>query len=205
MGIHSRAPRIFYTWIDSAPAKLALNVSAGLIYTTSGPAKIDLYPLAEAEGKSVAHFEAPPDKAPHALELATPFTGLHRVEIVGGGTAQTTWTEGVPMTIESSFEHPGGFHGRWSLSFYVPRGTTVVGGFSEGEGSLRDGSGREVHKFEGKPGYFQVRVPPGEAGKLWRFENCAGDKMLMTVPPYLARSAAELLLPREVVEKDGLR
>jgi hypothetical protein len=27
--------------------------------------------------------------------------------------------------------------------------------------------------------------------------------MLMTTPPYLARSAEELLLPREVVEKDA--
>jgi len=46
-------------------------------------------------------------------------------------------------------------------------------------------------------------VPPGEDGKLWRFEQCSGDRMLMTVPPYLARSAEELLLPKEVVDRDA--
>ena len=50
-----------------------------------------------------------------------------------------------------------------------------------------------------------VKTLSEQAGKLWRFENCSGDKMLMTVPPYLARSAGELLLPREVVEKDQLK
>jgi hypothetical protein len=119
------------------------------------------------------------------------------------GAAQTTWSDGVPMTIESSFERPGGFYGYWTLYFYVPRGTKIVGGFSGGAGTLRNGGGSVAHTFTDKPGYFSIAVPPGEDGKLWKFEQCAGDKMLMTVPPFLARSASELLLPREVVEKDA--
>ena len=59
--------------------------------------------------------------------------------------------------------------------------------------------------FDEKPGFSNVAVPSGEAGRLWKFEQCSGDKMLMTVPPFLARSAAELLLPREVVEAHARR
>jgi hypothetical protein len=43
-------------------------------------------------------------------------------------------------------------------------------------------------------------VEAGEDGKLWQFQNTAGSRMLMTVPPYLARSGSELLLPAEVVK-----
>jgi hypothetical protein len=205
MGIYSRAPRNYFSWVGKEPVTFALHVTAGIIYQRNGPAKVDLYPAAEAEGKSVAHAEVPPTRTEQPVELKSTFTGLHRIEITGGGAAQTTWADGVTMTVESSFEHPGNLHGRWTLFFYVPRGTKVVGGFSHGPGTLRDASGVVAHTFEAKPGFFSVAVPSGEDGRLWKFESCAGDKMLMTVPPFLARSATELLLPREIVEKDSAR
>lgn len=203
MGIYSRAPRTYYTWVEKAPATFILTATAGIIYQTSGPAKYDLYPAGEAEGKSVAHVEVPPTKTAQPIELKSTFTGQHRIEIIGGGTAQTTWQNDVPMTIESSFERPAELHGRWTLYFYVPRGTKIVGGFGEGPGTLHHASGTLAHTFDSKPGFFSVPVPAGEDGRLWRFEHCSGDKRLMTVPPFLARSAAELLLPREIVEKDS--
>lgn len=201
VGLYSRAPRVYYTIVDKAPATIELTMKAGIIYQTAGPAKVDLYPAGEAEGKSVAHAEVAPDRAEHVISLTTTFTGLHRIEIASGGATSCSWPEGTPMTVQSSSEHPGQFHGRWTLYFYVPRGTKIVGGFSEGAGKLRDGKGAEVLSFEQKAGYYSVPVAPGQDGALWSFDNCAGDKTLMTVPPYLARSAEELLLPQEVVEK----
>ena len=63
--------------------------------------------------------------------------------------------------------------------------------------------GRAVLDFaKAEEGWFQAPVPPGQDGKLWKFENSQGQRLLMTVPPYLARSAEELLLPQEVVEAD---
>ena len=70
---------------------------------------------------------------------------------------------------------------------------------------MLDAEGSLAHTFPGKPGYFSVPVPAGHDGRLWKFEFCAGDKQLMTVPPFLARSAEELLLPRSVVERDAAR
>ncbi len=205
MGLYSRAPRTYYTWVDEVPAQYSFEVTAGIIYTNRGSTRLDIYPAAETEGKSVAHVEVEPLRMPRQVELSTNLAGLQRIEILAGGGAKVTWQLEVPMTIESSFERPGGLHGRWSLYFYVPRGTKVVGGFAEGVGGLRNGSGIQVHEFDGKPGYFSVPVADGEDGRLWKFEHCAGDKMLMTVPPFLARSSAELLLPREVVQRDGQR
>jgi hypothetical protein len=50
--------------------------------------------------------------------------------------------------------------------------------------------------------YFRVDVPPGKDGQLWRFYKCYKACLLSTVPPYLARRGAEVLLPIEVVEAD---
>jgi hypothetical protein len=107
------------------------------------------------------------------------------------------------MTLVSSPDVPTEFHGRWSLYFYVPKGTKVVGGFASGAGSLLAPDGKKVRDFDGKPGYFSVPVPAGHDGKLWMFSNTAGKRLLMTVPPCLARSPKELLLPKEVVKADA--
>lgn len=56
---------------------------------------------------------------------------------------------------------------------------------------------------EGGEGYFKVSVPEGQDGSLWKMEQCYGAQMLMTVPPYLAHNEQELLVPREVVERDS--
>jgi hypothetical protein len=90
------------------------------------------------------------------------------------------------------------------MYFYVPKGTSTVGGFGGNAGVLKDGGGKVVFTFT-KNDYFNVPVPPGQDGTLWKFENSLGSRLLMTVPPYLARNGEELLLPREVVERDAAR
>lgn len=203
MGLYSRGTRTYYTWVAKPPATLTLHVRAGLVYGNRGPARIALYPAAETEGKAVAQAEVTPDKEEHAVTLQTSFPGLHRIEVTdaGAGTA-VRWPEGMPMTVASSPETPATFHGRWSLTFYVPPGTRTVGGYASGAGVLLDGQGNKVHTFAREPGYFSVPVGPGQDGRFWRFHQSAGQRLLMTVPPYLARSTAELLLPAEVVKPE---
>ncbi|MEQ1841200.1 MAG: DUF4838 domain-containing protein, partial [Verrucomicrobiales bacterium] len=193
-GIYLRGVRDFWTWIDQEPATLKLTGRAGIIYPNRGPAKVDLYPLAEVESKAVAHFEIPPDKADHAIEMQTRFPGLHRIEVSDGAQGTLiSWSDGMPMTIVSSQEQPARLFGRWHLYFYVPKGTKLIGGFSEGEGFVLNPAQKTVHTFGDKPGYFSIPVPEGEDGRLWSFKHCAGNRFLMTVPPCLARDASELL------------
>ena len=129
---------------------------------------------------------------------------MHRVTIADrtAGTA-VTWPEGAPVTVISTLENPAELQGRWSLYFYVPKGTRIVGGFSQGTGEILNGSGGLAHTLEAKPGYFSVSVREGEDGRLWKFQRMSGKVFLMTVPPCLARDAQELLLPAEVVKRDG--
>ena len=94
----------------------------------------------------------------------------------------------------------------WQLYFYVPRGTKVLGLFGGGHGEVRDSAGRPIFWLNGRePNYYSVPVPDGEDGRLWSFRYARGSMRLLTVPPYLARSPAELLLPAEVVAHDAAK
>jgi hypothetical protein len=203
-GPYQRGVRDYWTYLSEESGKVRLSAKAGLVYTNRGVAKVELYPLAEAESKSVAHAEVPPDKTVHELTLDTRFPGLHRIEIDDSNQGTLVeWPEGTPMTLISSREQPARMFSRWYLHFYVPKGTRVIGGFSDGDGWLCDPHGKTVHEFTERPGFFSIPVPPGEDGKLWSFKNSAGNRHLMTVPPCLARDASELLLPEEVVKRDS--
>jgi hypothetical protein len=206
MGLYSRGTRTYFTWVEKEPATIELRAKGGIVYNSRGPAKLELFPLLEPEGKSVAKAEAEPDKTERPVALKTTFAGLHRIEVTdsGAGTA-VNWADGLPVTVLSSPDTPAGFHGRWTLYFYVPKGTKVIGGFASGAGNLLDPAEKKVHEFDGKPGYFGVPVPAGQDGKVWQFANTAGRRLLMTVPPCLARSPKELLLPAEVVKADAPR
>jgi hypothetical protein len=118
---------------------------------------------------------------------------------------RVVWPEDLPRTFRSTLDEPLRLQGRWSLYFYVPRGTQKVAGFATATtGRVLDRSGNAVFSFDrmDEPDYFSIAVPEGQAGALWRLEHCSGSRMLITVPPYLAPSAGDLLLPREVVTAD---
>lgn len=200
-----RGTQDFYTWVG-APATISLQAAAGQIYTNRGDAVFSLFPAAETQGASVDLQSTAPDKVTRTISLTTSFTGLHRINArdANGGTV-VNWTAGTPMTVESSPSVPITFTGgRWTMYFYVPKGTQTVGGYRTGEGQLLNASGQVALTMTGlNPEYWSVAVPAGQDGKLWCLSNVSGKVMPMTVPPYLARSAQELLLPREVIQADS--
>lgn len=203
-GTLQRGTGHYWTWIDKAPAEIKIILTAGLVYQNQGNAKVRLYPVAETQGQSVSEGEAPPDKQAREIVLKTTFTGLHRIEVEDHRAgSKLELPTGIAQTFNATFDQTADLNGRHSLYFYVPKGTTIVGGFAEGPGKLLDGSSKMVHEFEGKAGYFSVPVGAGEDGKLWKFDFTSGRRVLLTIPPQMARSAGELLLPKEVVEKDG--
>ena len=67
-----------------------------------------------------------------------------------------------------------------------------------------DGDSNEVYDFAKVPeGWFEIAVPKGQDGRLWKFEKCRALIKPMTIPPYGARTAEELLLPKEVIQADS--
>ena len=194
-----------FTWVEKAPTEFPFKVKAGLIYGRLGDAKFSLFPKDELQGKSVDKAVVAPDKQSYDVSLRSTIPGLQRLHLSDGGDGtDVTWPTATPLTIRSDPASPAMLYGRWTLYCYVPRGTKVIGGFADGPGELRTPDGKTAHTFGDAPGYFNVPVSDGQDAKLWQFHHGNGRRLLMTVPPYLARTGQELLLPREVVERDAI-
>ncbi len=206
----------YLTWVSPAPAELTLQVTVQRVWNLR-PHQITLRSPLEVTGKPVDVSDiVRPDGTTYAVKLKTPHQGLHEIEVADGGDfTRIAWPAGLPVTLPSGFDMPhvgSHFRGGWTLYCYVPRGTRVVGGWAARiaswaprlAGVLKDGDGNVVFDFSrAEDGWFRVPVPAGQDGRLWMFENSQGTRQLMTIPPYLARTGGELLLPSEVVDKDA--
>jgi len=199
-----------YTWVERAPAEIKLEVTGGLIahYRNRGNVRLALHSPKAVSNDAlylVATDEStPPDGNPHEVVIKTPYPGLHWLEVRSGGDRSRVKfvDSGMPCTVETHKFAPGM---QWSAYFYVPKGTRMVGGYAgDPRGKILDGDGKVIYRYEDldKPGHFSVPVPSGQDGRLWRFEATRGNRLLLTVPPCLAETADELLLPKEVVEAD---
>jgi hypothetical protein len=203
-------------WVPQAPAEFTLKVTVQRVWNLR-PHKITVTSPLEVTGKPVDVSDiVRPDGKSYDVKLKTTHPGLHQVDVTDGGDyTRIDWPAGMPVTLPSAFDMPhvsSHFRGGWTLYCYVPEGTQVVGGWAARiaswapriSGVLKDGAGNVVFDFgQSEDGWFCVPVPRGQDGKLWKFENSQGTRQLMTIPPYLARSGAELLLPSEVVERDA--
>ena len=181
------------------------------------PHRIRLFSPKEVTVEAVDESDlVKPDGKTYDVILKTPHTGPHRVEIRDGGDyTRIVWPEDMAVTLPVAIDTPGvsnHFRGPWTLCFYVPKGAKTVAGWAERvaswapriSGTLKDADGNVRLDFgEVEDGWFRAPVPEGQDGRLWKFENSRGVRQLVTVPPYLARNAAELLLPREVIERDA--
>lgn len=206
-----RGERAFYTWIDNVPSEITLRITGGLIkhYRDRGNVKIALWQLGgasatgERETKVAEDNSVPPDGVERTVTLAALQPGLHKIVVSDGrDLTRVAWPPGMHMTFRSTCDEPVRPQGRWHLYFYVPRGTKTIGLYADGPGNLLDPTGKDVLTFGRAGNYYSIPVPEGRDGALWKFHHSAGTRHLMTVPPCLARSPDELLLPKEVVEAD---
>ena len=204
----------WWLWLPQAGA-LELDVTIERKWATRVP-RISLFAMASVHPDAVAVDDSlRADGQVRHLSLRSPHAGLHRLETLDGGDHTRLVWPAIPLTIESGIDTPGvtsHMRGAWTLSFYVPRGTKVVGGWASRianwappvGGRLLDAAGKVALDFSGRgDGWFTATVPEGQDGKLWTFVDTQGQRLLMTVPPFLARSGAELLLPSEVVAADA--
>lgn len=212
-----RGKQVFYTRVEQAPATIELLVTGGLIpqYRDRGNMRLELWKLGgasqsgERETLAAQDRSAAPDGAEHAVKLAVREPGLYKLTLDDGGDRTLLkWNCALPLSLKSTLDEPMNAHytDLWQLYFYVPKGTREVVLFGGEHGDVCDSQMRPLFWLNGRePNYYSVKVPEGEDGKLWCLRNSKGPKMLLTVPPYFARRAAELLLPAEVVAKDAGR
>jgi hypothetical protein len=210
----ARGQQVFYTRVEHAPAKIELEITGGLIahYRNRGNVRVELWKLGgasqigERETLSAQNCSTPPDGNPHIVTLSVEEPGLYRLTLNDGmDLTQVKWNSSLPWVIKSSSDEPMNSHyNLWQMYFYVPKGTKTIGLFGGGHGEVRDSANRPVFWLNGRePNFYSLPVPDGEDGKLWSIRYGRGAIRLLTVPHLFARSVAELLLPREVVEKDS--
>jgi hypothetical protein len=209
-----RGKQTFFTRVETAPASIELAITGGLIehYRNRGNVRIELWKLGgasqtgERETLAAEDRSVPPDGKEHTVTLAVKEPGLYKLTLDDGGDrTQMKWNAKLPLVVRSTQDEPmsKNYSDLWQLYFYVPKGTKMIGLFGGEHGEVRDSANRAVFWLNGRePNYYSVAVPEGEDGKLWHIRYGRGAIRLLTVPPYFARTASELLLPAEVVKKD---
>ena len=211
-----RGMQRFLTHIARAPARIELKITGGNIahYRDRGPVKVELFKVGgssetgEIETLVATDQSAQPDGKEYRVVLTAKEPGLHRVVVNDGkDSTKIEWPEGLPVSFTSTPEDPvNSFYSQWAGYSYVPKGTQVIGFFGGEHGELLDSQGRVVFWLNGRDNnYHSADVPQGQDGRFWWARYVRGPLHLLTVPPLFARRPQELLLPREVIEKDAAR
>ena len=202
---------LYYTWAEKPGSEWHIKVTCGNDSmgrpTDKIRPKIELWAAKEAEDKpvSVAELDIENGKTGD-LVVKSPHDGLHWVILSGARWQKLELDPGKSWTVTSSSDIPclsQGVAETSTLYFYVPKGTSVIGGHFTGRGTLINPEGKAVKNFD-KDGYVKIEVPKGMDGRLWKVKDLRGGNfLLLTVPPYFAPSPRDLLLPREVVEGEN--
>jgi hypothetical protein len=197
-----------YALYSPAGEPLELSVAAGTIahYRDMAPAK---WTLTDAAGKRVAGDRLPLDGKDHPLAVKVPGPGLYQFEC---DDSTAGWrikvAAGRPAAIDLAsarrVEHAGWMQ---AIHFYVPKGTREVHYYWAGQPHRVHGpDGKVLQEVETSGEFVKVPVPDGTDGKTWHFtQMMLGRLKLFNAPNYLAASPAALLVPKELVERDGLR
>jgi hypothetical protein len=181
------------------------------------------YTIKDTAGKVISEGKPKPnDKVD--LAIAVPHPGLYYLDYVDAGG--DTWAIKVPSTQILGFpltKAPSTttlYQTTPDLYFYVPKGTERIQYYfrrtpwsNSGPHTVIDPSGKIVRKVEADGEYLSVDVPPGMDGKTWRFGSPAGSSQgfglglfwFFNCPNYLSPSPAQMILPRDLAAKDGLK
>ncbi|MFO0928553.1 MAG: DUF4838 domain-containing protein [Gemmataceae bacterium] len=186
---------------------LSLIVTPGTIawYRDRAPAR---WTVSDAGGKRLAGDRLPLDGKPHPIEVKVPGRGLYFFDI-DDSAAGWRITVAAGRSASVVLERTRTFHhGGWMqpMFFYVPKGTREIQYYWAGGPHWVHGpDGAKVMEVSTSGRFVRVPVPPGADGKPWHFTRLAlGQLWFFNAPNYLAASPAALLVPREVVDRDGL-
>ena len=202
-GPYDRNEQSWWVWMPQ-PGTFSFDALTGVIpsYRDVRDTTFELHTTASRSTTELARrLFHPMEKHTQSL-LTSTLHGLHRLTHADAGAmTNMTFPETAVITREASTQSPLSLSAGARVYFYVPPGTTTIGGFSETEqprvfpadAAWEDGTSVG-------PGYFAVAVPPGKDGMCWRLDvrSSRGNVILMTVPPWVARSPDQLLLPSDV-------
>lgn len=201
----------FYSWADKNLNPIEISIKAGGIENTRNKSLYVLTQLYKIGGTSKTGSRETLiqtdesvliDYKDHVLSLTPEQPGLHKIVLNDQrSVSQYRGMEGTMFTLMQPADIRID-----KVYFYVPKDTNVLGFFCSmaHRGSIIAPNGERIYSFTKTVGHDSIPVPDGMDGKLWQLVQFAGDVTFLTVPPYVASTPAQLLLPKEVVEKDAL-
>ncbi len=150
-------------------------------------------------GAAVAETLLPIDGEARSYRFASPFAGTQRLELsANDGGTMIEYPPGTRAVREASSARPMTAMAPWQGCIYLPPGTDTVGGYFNGRLTLVDQEGVQRYHQVNETGFFAVPAELRETGQAWQIIFQGDSLQLMTVPPYLARTPQELLVPQEV-------
>ncbi len=206
VSVRVRGDSRLYLFAESPGRDFFFEVRGGMIYQRLGPVTFRLYsPQHAIVGEPISTAEVPADKEWHQVKLTSPYGGLHFLEVSDSrGATDLNWPAGQRVTFPASPEdaNPLVVSPKWV--FYVPGNSRVLGFYTDALfGQIVSGDGKAIHHLRklAAPGTHSVAVEESQSGTIWTLEKLRGMPLLMTVPPYVARTVNELLVPEEALKK----
>lgn len=169
----------------------SISISGGLKQQGARPVEITV-----TMNDFVEIFEVPADRL--WREVSIPGRGIVEVEVndTGGGTS----IQFPPGLVWAVYDPAAPHFGRRTGYFYVPRGTSFVGGYSRASvGAIYDADGVFQLSLPRGSDVFEVPVLPGQDGRVWSFRDCVGTIDLQSVPPWSGPTPGALLLPADAI------
>lgn len=189
-------PNHFMLWATNRSLP-EVTFSTGHSNTNRGGVR---WELLSADEQLLESGAVPPDRADHTIRFHGTNNGLHhlRFEDQGAGTRISWPTKSTAVGFADKRRYYYGI-GMRGLYFYVPEGTTQIVAWVSSLSSLTlcDASGRSTKcTLDAWPGLAVIDVSDDQDGQAWSVaSNVNGQFILLNVPPYLALSPDELLLP----------
>ena len=211
-----------YLWAENGRLP-ALTMTAGL-ESPERPFHLH-WTLSDRNGEVIDKGSLPSDARPHKVIFKTAETGLYFFEAQTSTRYNIRWAPGAKVTIRSDRHHPrqDRFAGRFNIYFYVPKGTRKIylWGFRKPRASYPDSIRFPLTYFAMKSrqpirrdqikgdksgqGLCVIDVGQGQDGQVWHAVGVLNlGVAFLNVPSYYALHPDGLLLPAEVVERDGL-
>jgi len=131
-----RGRRSFYAYVDKVPTEISLTITGGLIahYRDRGNIRVELWKMGgpsttgDRETLTASDRSVPPDGEPRTIAIRVAESGLYRIDVSDGGDlTRIEWPLDQRISFKSSIDQPIKTNGRWTLYFYVPRGTATIG------------------------------------------------------------------------------
>ena len=183
------------------PRQLALAIQGGTV-EAKGRIRLTLCPAAVGQGSGSCLTESvEADRAAHDVTFEVPAAGHYELHVEDWTQGVIlSWPPGTSVSLNATQRQMPSLWDRWTLYFYVPRGVREIVMYTTGGlGVLRNPRGDVSYNFDKRPGLVRVPVPPGQDGDCWKFDSNMGSRLLLNVPPWLAASPDELLVPSAAI------